>query len=100
MIKIAKYCKICRTPIYGKSRKYCPDCKRKVHLNQMSDYYHKFQKRWQFGGLYFEQQCHNKIGSGSLGSHKLDDPEKEYKQIYKELQNLGLRNKNKNWRYK
>jgi hypothetical protein len=87
---IAKICQKCKCPIYGKARKWCPDCARKQHLNQMSDYYCKNTSRWQFGGRYFENQNQDKIGSGSLGSHKLDDPIKEAEQIFKELQNVIL----------
>lgn len=97
---MGKLCKICNKPIYGRARKYCPDCKRKIHLNQMTDYYKNHQDRWQYNGLYWIQQSHNKFGTGNLGSHKLNDEKKEYEQIYKELQSLGLRDKNENWRFK
>ena len=97
---MAKFCIICDNVIFGKARKYCPNCKRKEHLEQMANYYHEHQKRWQYGGLYYEQQCHNKFGTGSLGAHKLDDEKKEYEQIQNELRGLGLRQRKENWRYK
>ena len=95
---MAKLCVKCGIPIYGKSRKYCPECKKLVHLNQMNDYYTKHTERWQYNGLYWDQQSAGKCGTGSLGAKALDDPEKEYKQIQKELKNLGLRTKNEYWR--
>lgn len=51
-------------------------------------------------GLYWEQQRHNKFGTGSLGSHRLEDFNDELKKIETELQNLGLRNRKEHWRYK
>lgn len=97
---MTKFCKVCGKPIYGRSRKYCPDCKRKVHLNQMNDYYRDHQKRWMQGGLYWDQQRFNQLGTAGLGEHKVDDPDKELEKIEKELQNLGLRNKKEHWQYK
>lgn len=96
---MAKLCK-CGKPIYGRARKYCPECKRKEHLEQMAKYYRDNQKRWMQGGLYWDQQRHNKFGTGGLGSHKLDDSDKEYEQIQKEFKNLGLRVKKEHWQYK
>ncbi len=97
---MAKFCKGCGIPIYGKSRKWCPKCKREVHLEMMHNYYCKNTSRWQYGGRYYDQQNKDKIGTGSLGSHMLSDPKKEQDQILKELQNLNLRTRKENWRYK
>lgn len=97
---MAKLCCICGEPLRGKARKYCDTCKRNEHLEQMATYYRKHQKRWMQNGRYWEQQRHNKFGTGSLGSHRLKNYDEELDKIEKELQNLGLRNKNENWRYK
>lgn len=95
---MAKMCIICGIPIY-KGKKYCEKCKRKIHLEQMNDYYSKNTKEWQYGGKYYEQQKNRKCGTGSLGSHALSDFKKEWEQIQKEMRNLNLRNRKQNWRY-
>ena len=97
---MAKFCIICGNVIYDKARKYCPNCKRKEHLEQMAKYYRNHQDRWMLNGLYWDQQRHNKFGTGNLGAHRLKNFKKEQKQIEKELQFLNLRDKKENWRYK
>ena len=96
---MGKICQQCGKPIYGKARKYCETCKKEIHLNQMSDYYKKNTKEWMFGGKYWVQQSEAKCGTGSLGEHaNTNNWKKEYTQIHKEMQNLGLRQKKAFWR--
>lgn len=66
----------------------------------MSKYYRNHQDRWMIAGLYWDQQKHNKFGTGSLGGKSTLNWDKEQSQIDKELQNLGLRLKKEHWRYK
>jgi len=88
---MAKYCEICGDPIYGRARKYCPECKKSEHLEQMHKYYIDNTSRWQYGGDYYDQQKHNKFGTGGLGAHALKDHDDELKKIEKEMINIGLR---------
>ena len=55
-----------------------------------------------YGGDYWENQAKNRMGTGSLGEHatKNQNWDREHKLILKELQNLQLRTRNENWRYK
>jgi hypothetical protein len=53
---MVKYCIICGDPIMGKSRKYCPDCKKSEHLEQMAKYYRDHQNRWMMNGIYFKNR--------------------------------------------
>ena len=96
---MAKLCIICKKPIY-KNRKYCEKCKREIHLFQMNQYYIKNTKNWMMGGKYWNQQMQYRCGTGSLGEHSTLNWDKETIAIQKELQNLQLRNRKQNWRYK
>lgn len=87
---MAKLCK-CGKPIYGRARKYCPECKRKEHLEQMHKYYVDNTSKWQYGGSYWNNQSYGKCGTGSLGEHSIKDHDEELKKIEKEMINLGLR---------
>ena len=100
MIIIAKFCKRCGKPIYGKARKWCPNCKRENHLEQMHQNYIDNTKNWQFGGKYYEKQSFGKCGTGSLGEHSTLNWNLEMKKIEKEKLNLGLQDKKEHWRYK
>lgn len=96
-----KICVICGKPIMGKARKYCPDCKNREHLEQMSQYYKDHTKEWMIGGKYWDQQMQGRCGTGSLGEHAFTTNwDKEAAAIQKELQNLQLRDRKENWRYK
>ena len=89
---MAKFCIVCGKPIFGRARKYCEKCKKSEHLEQMHKYYVDNTKRWQYGGEYWDQQRHNKFGTGSLGAHAIvDDWNEEEKRVKKELLNLRLR---------
>ena len=98
---MAKLCSICKKPIYGRARKYCPDCKRKEHLEQMHKYYVDNTSRWQYNGEYWNNRNPNQLmgSSASLGEHRNKNFEKEQIQITKELRNLQLRDRKEHWRY-
>ena len=96
---MGKICQQCGKPIYGKARKYCEKCKRKIHLEQMNKYYIDNTKNWQYNGKYWAKQAEGRCGTGSLGEHaNTINWKKEYTQIHKEMQNLGLRQKKEFWR--
>ena len=95
-----KLCVICGNPIVGKARKYCEKCKRDEHISQMRQYYIINMSRWQQNGLYWDQQRHNKFGTGALGEKRIKNFDAEIKAIQKELMNLGLRTRKENWLYK
>lgn len=97
---MAKLCKKCGIPIYGKSRKWCAKCKRDIHLTQMNDYYIAHTDRYQYGGLYWDQQSNRRCGTSGLGEHAINNFDIELKKIEKEMISLGLRDKKENWRYK
>lgn len=66
----------------------------------MAKYYRNHQDRWMLNGLYWDQQKHNKFGTGGLGCHRINDFDEEFKKIQKEFQQLGLRDHEEHWRYK
>lgn len=89
---MVKYCTICGIPIYGRARKYCPECKRKVYLNQMNDYYIEHTNRYQYGGVYYKNRKGIQLcGTGSLGNKMAENFDKELETVEKEMLNLGLR---------
>lgn len=88
---MAKFCK-CGKPIYSRARKYCPECKRKEHLEQMAKYYRDHQSRWQMNGIYFKNRKGVQlVGTGSLGGKSTLDWDIEIEKIQKEMLNLQLR---------
>lgn len=88
---MAKLCKVCGNPIYGKARYYCAKCKRIAHLEQMHSYYCKHTSRWMYSGRYWNNQSFGKCGTGSLGEHSLKDHNQELIKVENEMINLGLR---------
>lgn len=89
---MAKYCKICGDPIYGRARKYCPNCKRKEHLEMMHKYYIDHTSRWQYDGEYYKNRRGVQLcGTGGLGNKMDEDFDEELKKIEKEMMNLGLK---------
>ena len=91
MIIIAKFCCVCNCAIYGNARKYCEDCKRKEHLEQMAKYYRENTARWQYDGDYYKRRRGVQLcGTGGLGSHSTFDWDLEMKKVKKEKLNLGL----------
>lgn len=88
---MAKYCIVCGCVIRGRARKYCEDCKRKEHLEQMHKYYVDNTSNWQYGGKYWNSQSFGKCGTGSLGEHANKNFDEEIKKVHKEMLNLGLR---------
>lgn len=91
-----KRCIICQCEISPKARKYCPECKRKEHLEQMHKFYVKNTHKWQFGGQYWDNRNPQQLlGTGGLGQHKSKNEKTEYTKIQKEMELLGLRQKTK-----
>ena len=95
-----KRCIICKKEIFGRARKYCPDCKRKEHLEQMHQNYINNTAKWQFGGEYWDNRNPQQLlGTGGLGSHKSTNHTTEMKKIHIEMEQLGLRQKKREfWR--
>ena len=76
----------------GRARKYCPDCKRNIHLSQMNQYYIDHTNRYQYGGIYYKNRKGIQlVGTGGLGSKSTLDWNEEFKKVKKELLNLGLK---------
>ena len=89
---MAKFCKICGIPIYGRARKYCLKCKKSEHLEQMHKYYIDNTSRWQYGGNYYKNRNPNQLmGTSGLGEHAIKNHDIELKKVEKEMMNLGLR---------
>jgi len=93
-----KRCVICGDELTGKQRKYCAYCARERHLEQMREYYRKNTHRWQAGsagdpgGIYYRNRNPQEmLGTGSLGSHRLENSDEELAAIKKELRRIGLR---------
>jgi hypothetical protein len=89
---MVKYCTICNKIIYGRARKYCQECKKKEHLEQMHKYYIKNTSRWQYNGKYWNRRRGVQLcGTGGLGPKSTLNWDEEQKKIEKELINLKLR---------
>ena len=91
-----KRCIICQKEILDRSWKYCPECKKKEHLEQMHQNYVKNTHKWQFDGEYWNNRNPQQLlGTGGLGGHKSNNHTTEMRKIQSEMQQLGLRQKNK-----
>ena len=93
----SKYCKICGLPISGCQRKYCPDCKVKVHKEQLHKYYEKNKCRWlcEDGQYNIEKRQCQICGSLAFCEHRKSNHVAELKAIQKEMSRLGLTENNK-----
>lgn len=88
-----KFCKVCGTQIFGRRRKYCGECKSKVHKKQMNKYYESNKCKWLcINGKY------NKKDTGQICTDTLPfndsmykNPKTELIAIEEEMKRLGLK---------
>lgn len=89
-----KYCQVCGIQIsHGYQRKYCKECKSKVHKEQMNKYYEANKCKWLcINGKY------NKKGTGQIcsddplpfGDYRYGSHKTELMAIEEEMKRLGL----------